>query len=109
MTHHLFGRVRGLSAQDRGADIRARLIYQIVDDTQLSEQDAPVAKQSHTIESVRRAAAALRRLFATLSRAIRETLQRSRVRWEHAVALLVFAVVTGITVVIAQRLLEMTP
>jgi PEGA domain len=119
MTHHLLARGRRLGAEDRGAAIRARLIYQLVDDTPLSEQDepgsspqpqpVPVTKQSRTIESVRWAAAASRRSFAALSRSIREILQRSRVRWEHAVAVLLFAVVTGITIVIAQRLFEVTP
>lgn len=55
-----------------------------------------------------RAAAGLRS-FAVLSRSIREILQRSRVRWKHAAAVVLFAVVTGITVVIAQRLIQMTP
>src|SRR6478672_9394464 len=104
MTHRLLARGRRLGAEDRGAAIRARLIYELVDDTRLSEQDepgssrhpqppVPVTKQSRTIESVRWTAAASRRSFVALSRSIREIRQRSRVRWEHAVAVLLFAVV----------------
>jgi PEGA domain len=121
MTHHLLARFRrfGAGEEDRAAAIRARLIYQIVDDTGLSEQEepgsswhsqpGPVTEHSRTIEYVRWAAAAARRSFGALSRSIREISQRSHIRWEHAVAVLLFAVVTGITVVIAHRLLEMTP
>ncbi|HEX7798581.1 MAG TPA: PEGA domain-containing protein [Vicinamibacterales bacterium] len=151
--------IRRLRAEDRGAAIRAHLVYEIVDDTRLSEQDelgssrhsqpVPLTRQSRTIESVRWAGAASfsvllsrvgrlstiawalgRRLFlasgpavravaartaaiflsvAALSRSISKILQRSPVRSQHAVAVLLLAAMTGIAVVTAHRFLEMTP
>jgi PEGA domain-containing protein len=129
MTHRLLARLRPHGAEDRGAAIRACLIYQIVYDTRSSEQEepdcsrysepVPVTEQSHT-QAVRRAAAALRRSlaartaarlrsFAGLSPSTRMIVRRSRLRLGHAVAVLLLAVMAGITVVTAHRLLEVTP